>query len=738
MGSRQAADCQVLESPRKNPELLVNSRIARQALFGLAVALILVPVSGLGAGSAGHLAVFRSIARRGTTPAGAAESSGATELAEARASLAPDGGAVPGSPAGCRVPQSTAPARGCGRAATAASPVVSHTSPNWTRVTPAIPPARYGASMANDAADKYVLLFGGIGTINYTTTYFSDTWTFRDGLWSQLKIVTSPPSRVPSSMAYDAFDKYIVLYGGYSPHKLLSDTWKFAGGKWTQLHPSSSPGPLQSAGFAYDANDSYGVLFGGSNATGALQNATWEFQSGVWTRLTTAKSPSPRYGFGMAYDIKDSYVVLFGGEMVGASPVLGDTCSFTHGLWKKLAPALSPPARTGGAMTYSTPDGKIVLFGGLSAGLTSYLSDTWSFVRGNWTKITPAAHPTSRYLSVMSDGATGGTATLFGGLSSGGALQDTWTLKGLVWKNNLPQHPTARSGASMCYDEADGYVLLFGGVAYSGGILGDTWTYSGGNWKQLHPSVTPSARYAAAMSYDQADGYVLLFGGENGTATALTDTWSFVGGTWTLVSSGTGSASSPGPRFDSGMAYDYGDGYVLLFGGLRLVGGTITRLSDTWTYVGGVWTLNSSSVLTPPARDLQGMSYDSADGYVLMFGGQEGILGHGGSDTWTYSGGNWYNITAAQTVSPPNSVSTSMVDDTNDGYVLLFGGATSVTPYLSNASWSFSGGYWGTLNPLVSPSIREAVGMAFDATDSTVVLFGGNNQTTTDGDTWTY
>ncbi len=67
-------------------------------------------------------------------------------------------------------------------------------------------------------------------------------------------------------------------------------------------------------------------------------------------------------------------------------------------------------------------------------------------------------------------------------------------------------------------------------------------------------------------------------------------------------------------------------------------------LADTWqatvstTYNTITWTQVSTSY-SPPARADAAMTYDSADGYTLLFGGQT-IVG-AAVDTWTYSGGSW-------------------------------------------------------------------------------------------------
>jgi spermidine/putrescine-binding protein len=50
-----------------------------------------------------------------------------------------------------------------------------------------------------------------------------------------------------------------------------------------------------------------------------------------------------------------------------------------------------------------------------------------SVTAATWTKQTPAAHPSARYLSAMAYDAATGTEVLFGGLADGKYPADTWT-----------------------------------------------------------------------------------------------------------------------------------------------------------------------------------------------------------------------------------------------------------------------------------------------------------------------
>jgi len=298
--------------------------------------------------------------------------------------------------------------------------------------------------------------------------------------------------------------------------------------------------------------------------------------SPAWAQLSPITSPSGRSFASMTYDGADGYVVLFGGNRLGA---LGDTWKFAGGNWTELSPTTSPGARYDSTMVYDEADGYVVLFGGCSWDcwvLTQDLGDTWKFVGGQWTNITPTISPSARFGASMAYDSADGYAVLFGGYSRSSpyVMGDTWKFVGGQWTNIAPIiSPTARYDSTMVYDGADGYVMLFGGFDGRSDV-GDTWKFLGGQWANISPTISPTARLESAMVYDVIDGYVVLFSGSNGFA----DTWKFLGGQWANITASI--STSPGTRIDASMVYDSADGYVMLFSGSN-------DAADTWKFVGG-------------------------------------------------------------------------------------------------------------------------------------------------------
>jgi hypothetical protein len=133
---------------------------------------------------------------------------------------------------------------------------LQHHVPDWVQPTVSSAPiARIGPAMAFDAAAQSNILFGGSSAFLPGTTY-GDTWSWRDGQWTQRFSATSPAPRMSAGMAYDPATRTIVLFGGenWGNGKVLGDTWTWDGVTWTQQFPPVSP-PARSIlqAMVYDA-----------------------------------------------------------------------------------------------------------------------------------------------------------------------------------------------------------------------------------------------------------------------------------------------------------------------------------------------------------------------------------------------------------------------------------------------------------------------------------------------------
>ncbi|HEV2519863.1 MAG TPA: PKD domain-containing protein [Thermoplasmata archaeon] len=241
-----------------------------------------------------------------------------------------------------------------------------------------------------------------------------------------------------------------------------------------------------------------------------------------------------------------------------------------------------------------------------------------------------------------------------------------------------------------------------------------------GLWANLTTKLAsaPNGR-VTQMAWDAGDGYVVLYGGYGcGLHCKEADTWSFSNGVWTNLTSTT--SGTPLFVYIAGMASDPSTGKVILYGGY--LQGSV--LSDyTWSYHAGVWTNLSSTVgSTPPARVLPAMATDSTDGEIVMTGG-ETTNGYNW-DTWVFKGGIWTNVTSIAGAAGRLQLPAASDDPAEHG-VLLFG--EQMTTRLAAATLVYSAGTWHNLTsslPGGSPSLLAATA-GYLPTTGAVIAYSG-------------
>lgn len=197
---------------------------------------------------------------------------------------------------------------------------------------------------------------------------------------------------------------------------------------------------------------------------------------------------------------------------------------------------------------------------------------------------------------------------------------------------------------------------------------------------------------------------------------------------WTNISGGAG---GPSPRADSGIAYDSADGYVVLFGGQvdsnansSIPNQHTTCTGDTWTFQDGKWT--NLSIPGPPPSCYPAMTYDASDGYVLETGGW---TWNGTCEcqlalnqTWTFVHGHWSEVL---TYSPSGAGLGEMSYDPGTGSVLLFTTARTSGGSQFGEEWSYSDGAWSQLSGSSVPNLNssEIVGLTYAASDHGLLAY---------------
>jgi hypothetical protein len=312
------------------------------------------------------------------------------------------------------------------------------------------------------------------------------------------------------------------------------------------LRPSQLPATV-GPGFgtmAYDGAQQRLVLFGGPPAA----SHTWTWDGTTWVRLAPPTEPpieTPKLmaaaGLPMAYDELHHAVVLllvhpYGID--GPPPVPPDTWTWDGITWTKHPTSI--PAATDGRMVYSGASKRVVLLGTVR---TTYdtTAHMWSWTGSTWEELHPAQLPPT-FGPMADDAARGQVVTVIPSPAENPPAHgtETWTWDGLNWSphRSVGSPPASTGGATaIAYDADRKTVVMFGGLYLANSAVDQTWTWDGTTWTMKRPAAIPPARFNHAMAYDAATHSVVLTGGAalspSGSITGLTDSWTWDGVTWT-------------------------------------------------------------------------------------------------------------------------------------------------------------------------------------------------------------
>lgn len=191
----------------------------------------------------------------------------------------------------------------------------------------------------------------------------------------------------------------------------------------------------------------------------------------------------------------------------------------------------------------------------------------------------------------------------------------------------------------------------------------------------------------------------------------------------------------PRARLGATITFDTRDGYALLFGGTggdyQVKGIEHARcLNDTWAFSNGAW--RNLSVAGPPPSCTFDMAYDPVDGYVVAYlvSGDPGSPHPYINQTWTYGDGLWSRVNGS---GPNLTFGTGMAFDPQLDAVLLYGAAVSAGGYFLPYTWEFTGGQWvalaGTDPPIPGgPSFNDK--MTLDSFDGYPLLMSSTQRGT--------
>jgi hypothetical protein len=232
------------------------------------------------------------------------------------------------------------------------------------------PGARSRHGLVYDQGAKTTVLFGGIIWKN-NGILPADTWEFRDGQWSNIHTMTSPPGRHRAAMVHDVRRGQSVHFGGQGRQgdnwPMFGDTWTYADRRWRQSQPGASSRPRPRCGHAlsFDEESGMTVLFGGVASDGRPLGDTWLFDGSSW-RPVSGPGPVARRYPAFAFDPYLQGCVLNGGSEDDAGKhSFGDTWLFRDRTWTRLGNNFDTAPHDDHALAYHRTAKRLVMFGGL-------------------------------------------------------------------------------------------------------------------------------------------------------------------------------------------------------------------------------------------------------------------------------------------------------------------------------------------------------------------------------------
>ncbi|MFO0583853.1 MAG: hypothetical protein U0229_16400 [Anaeromyxobacter sp.] len=352
-----------------------------------------------------------------------------------------------------------------------------------------------------------------------------------------------------------------------------------------------------------------------------------------------------------ASDLEHGGLVRFGGctgigpdPCTTFQPAIAETSRLEDGFALAFAPGVSPPARSGHAMTDVRDQGRAWLFDGLGTSTNYPLQDEWTWDGVRWTQIPTTAN-------ISSSGLMRGTLAWLGAgrlVQVGGVIQGTGasypTPGSITTQTRLTSDPSwsivstndpfgyaepTGNGAddqAMVWDTTHQEAVYFRGTENGVATWTGKWAASDPAWNgpgvlwTPHPLATlPPTSSGHRLAHCPVAGGTVLFGGDTG------DTWIWDGASWSWMTT----PRSPAQRRDHVMWCDEKRGRVLVFGG--------SLLDDVWEFDGVTW-YQLFPFARPTPRTLAAGAYVSARGEGVLFGGNAGTQASASGDTWVVDG----------------------------------------------------------------------------------------------------
>jgi len=243
-------------------------------------------------------------------------------------------------------------------------------------------------------------------------------------------------------------------------------------------------------------------------------------------------------------------------------------------------------------------------------------------------------------------------------------------------------------------------------------------------WAQLAPvGASPSGRVAHTGVWDPSNDQMLVFAGQGGPAfDYLNELWAFRASSnqWSQL---IPSNAMPPVRREHAAAWDSTNGRMLVFGG-----NNFTHLNDLWAYSPATnsWSQLNPSAPQPAPRAAHSALWDPTSQQFLVYGGHNGqYLG----DLWAYSATtNSWTQRGLTGPSPGLRAFHTTIWDPAGNRLLLFAGQNDTGQLTDVWAYQSQTDTWNLLSPTnATPPIDGRAGhtAVWDDQNGQMVVFGG-------------
>jgi hypothetical protein len=537
--------------------------------------------------------------------------------------------------------------------------------------------------------------------------------------WSERSLVQR--AEVTTELEQEAIDVLATSAGAHA-RVTSSEIWRRA-------TPPRYPEERFGAAMTFDRARGRGILFGGSGADFIDHDDLWEWDGRGWTRIEPLGArPPPRLAHSFVHHEAKGRTILFGGSNeVNGALWRGDLWEWDSSAWTRRTFENGPGARYGHAATYDSRRGRMIIFGGCIEGdfdCRTPSPELWEWDGDRW--YLAAEGPSGRVEAALVYDSARDRTILFGGVGENGELpNDVWEWDGDRWEQKATDDgPRGRRAPGGVFDEIVGEAVFAGGspVDLSLPAIRETWAWNGSEWRKYPPANEFYPSLFFSMFFDATRGETILLPG----ISAGGGTWILRGEQWVHRAP---ARSGPSPRNGASLSYQSATGSSLMFGGRT----DSLQLSDeTWEWTAGAWTRVNFGRPSPPPRRGAAIAHDALRGETVIYGGVDED-GDEFGDTWIWSASGWRPRRTAATTGP--RMFASMAFDETRGQIVLFGGSIDPNTWL----WNGETETWTSIAPTgPAPEIRLGAAMAYDPIAGRVVLFGGFGLDSTLQDTWSW